>query len=870
MESRLDTAVASLETLIITFRQEPSSGVEWAITSCVILLQHILRLRSNSSQGDETGPAAAYASLLKLCLVDCPTLLADVLACLESNTAPSAWRVLALLLQLPDADKAVYPCFVRTLAQRSAARDSWAALLDQLGKILCATCSAASSSTTGNKQALRGMSLLLTSIWYGCSMLHGRLLHELKGPQAVDLLAAQWAEQLGMTAAGHCLGIMEGASGWDDEAWSKRGMLLRTCGCAFADFLCGDSMPGKDSLQPAFSMLSATSRAGQPSARIPGRQAVAAVITAVVLAQHALRLAGRIPLSHWAEDHNGADSDGVVADCLVQPWDMCRTAAVVASRWLEQQLPARPGGPAPVVLVSLLEVGAAPGVFKSMLSLMATQRKVVRKWAVALAVDPVAWRGQHPTVKLLIIMEKLVIDTSWAALALARRAFEQPRWRSFHRCLESVAAVALWTAHALRPLLAPYEHWAWQQGPQSWPKPFSAHIAGLLMHALGQCRPAKGGAEALLSGTALLLQGPGVLGQGTADLGKDQASWMAWLCDALGIKARVPYPGLLLAAVQGGLLRSLAGWGQQACQHLKKGEAQGIAKLLKVLDVVFVRCCEAVARHILPAEVAHKDHLTHRQLADLRAALTSAWEARSRELTPQMEAAAAWGTHHVVAWSSGGGSNSSSHSSGAGGSRGGAQISGSGGDGAVLPPGAPSSLTLASAAKDLAVAAASLRPAVPGGRRNSPGAARPASQPEFAGCMTGTASPSPSTVNPGGRDQQPGDLAQQQQQQQQQQQGHLQPWTLHGNPAAPHTCPLGQVQTELALGGLLCAHPACPNFSGTTEAALPLQSPSCAMDDWSRHRAACNAFRSLRRGQASVQPAWNLMRQQHEGREHRL
>ena len=56
-----------------------------------------------------------------------------------------------------------------------------------------------------------------------------------------------------------------------------------------------------------------------------------------------------------------------------------------------------------------------------------------------------------------------------------------------------------------------------------------------------------------------------------------------------------------------------------------------------------------------------------------------------------------------------------------------------------------------------------------------------------------------------------------QQQEEQQQLG-----SVPGNPA-PSCCPLGQVKTELATGGLFCAHPACANFEGSSEAALPLQ-----------------------------------------------
>ncbi|GAB4813853.1 hypothetical protein N2152v2_000899 [Parachlorella kessleri] len=261
--------------------------------------------------------------------------------------------------------------------------------------------------------------------------------------------------------------------------------------------------------------------------------------------------------------------------------------------------------------------------------------------------------------------------------------------------------------------------------------------------------------------------------------------------------------------------------------------------------------------------------MTHRQLAGLRTALSAAWEVRSRELVPQMESAAAWGTRYLVVWSSGGGNSSSGQSSsvcgegiGGKGNSSGGEASGSGDGGTVSPPGSPPSLAAHSTAEDAAVAAVSLQPSVTG-QRASPGAASPTVQTGLTGCTADGACLSPTTVAPGGRDQQQGGLAQQQPAE-----GQQQPWFFHESAVSPHVCPLGQVQRELALGGLVCAHAACPNFSGHTEAALPLQSPSCAKDDWSRHRAACNAFRRMRRRQASVQPAWNLRRQQRKGREH--
>ncbi len=131
----------------------------------------------------------------------------------------------------------------------------------------------------------------------------------------------------------------------------------------------------EDILQPAFSMFTATSRAGQPSARIPGRQAVAAVTSAVALAEHGLRLAGRIPLPYWTGAQGVAETCVAAAgpDYQQQPWALCSTVAGVAASWLVQRLPTRPGGPAPVLLISLLEGGAVPGCFKSLLGLLATQ-----------------------------------------------------------------------------------------------------------------------------------------------------------------------------------------------------------------------------------------------------------------------------------------------------------------------------------------------------------------------------------------------------------------------------------------------------------------------------------------------------------------
>ena len=130
---------------------------------------------------------------------------------------------------------------------------------------------------------------------------------------------------------------------------------------------------GQDTLLPAFSMFAATGRTGQASAaRIPGRQAVAAVTSAAALAEHALRLAGRIPLPYWTEDRCMTDSCDGIADYPLQPWTLCSTAAAVAGRWLVQRLPARPGGPAPVMLISLLDAGAVLPFFKALLGLLAT------------------------------------------------------------------------------------------------------------------------------------------------------------------------------------------------------------------------------------------------------------------------------------------------------------------------------------------------------------------------------------------------------------------------------------------------------------------------------------------------------------------
>ena len=55
------------------------------------------------------------------------------------------------------------------------------------------------------------------------------------------------------------------------------------------------------------------------------------------------------------------------------------------------------------------------------------------------------------------------------------------------------------------------------------------------------------------------------------------------------------------------------------------------------------------------------------------------------------------------------------------------------------------------------------------------------------------------------------------------QQQQMAPSVRHSPAAPPDSCPLGQLQCELAVGGIHCAHPACSNFEGASEAALPLQ-----------------------------------------------
>ena len=60
--------------------------------------------------------------------------------------------------------------------------------------------------------------------------------------------------------------------------------------------------------------------------------------------------------------------------------------------------------------------------------------------------------------------------------------------------------------------------------------------------------------------------------KGAAELLEDQVTWMGRFCSAMAFEPDRQAPGLLLAAVRGGLLRSLAAWAQQACQQIKKGQ----------------------------------------------------------------------------------------------------------------------------------------------------------------------------------------------------------------------------------------------------------------------------------------------------------
>ncbi|GAB4813851.1 hypothetical protein N2152v2_000897 [Parachlorella kessleri] len=832
IESRLDVAVASLKTLLLAFQREPNTAVDWAITSCVILLQYILQLPKKCPQKAtchqallsvmgvanrllevaiaRTGGIGTTVSLWGIFAKDagCLILLAkfllaeaakqDANVCLVSLAVPRAWQLLGLLLLLPDADKAVHPCFVKALSEHHAARDSWTSFLQHLARVLRAACGGVYSVATVMFQpALRELSLALMSILNGCSRLQSRLLHELKGPHAADALSAQWAEQLSLDTAGQCLGIIEGVAGWEGEAWRDRGMLLRSCGGILPAFLTGSFEQREDIIQPAFSKFAAASHITQPSSRISGRQAVAAVTSAVALAEHALRLAGRIPLSYWTGAQGVAETCAAAAgpEYQPQPWTLCSNVAAVAGRWLMQRLPARPGGPAPVLLISLLEGGAVPGCFKSLLGLMATQRKLVRKWSAAFSSKLDAWEEHPPALQFLLVMERLVHDVTVAALGLAHRLPDKPQGSfTSHRHVESVAAVALGSALTVKHLLAPYEHWAWQQGSRAWPKSYCAQLPAHLLPALSQ-GSSNGSLHATLLATAPLLLGPGKAAQGAADVSEDQVfSWMAGFCKAVGLDLHDQPPGLLISAVQGGLLRSLAGWAQQACQRLTKGEAEATADLLKMLDFLFSRCCQELDEHVgwhgycrcntqlqdtyNLRQPAHMDSMTQRQLAGLRASLTAAWQTRSIKLLPHMEAAAAWGTRYLMVWSNGGNYGTSVQSSSARGDRtigsscdgrggGAAQTSRSQDDGTVLPPGSPLCLTPTGDTEDVAVAAASLQTLMTG-RRDSPGIASPTSQPGPAKCMAGGASSlSPTVVTPSGRELQPGSRKQQQQQQQQ-------------------------------------------------------------------------------------------------------
>ena len=51
---------------------------------------------------------------------------------------------------------------------------------------------------------------------------------------------------------------------------------------------------------------------------------------------------------------------------------------------------------------------------------------------------------------------------------------------------------------------------------------------------------------------------------------RELAIWVRLLVRTL--EAESDPPGLLLAVVLGGLMRSLASWAAQACQHLTKGQ----------------------------------------------------------------------------------------------------------------------------------------------------------------------------------------------------------------------------------------------------------------------------------------------------------
>ncbi len=201
----------------------------------------------------------------------------------------------------------------------------------------------------------------LLTRWSDYSILHAAILKRLDVSEGkpCDPPAAQRIESAGLVAAQRSLDMVAAAAGWGEALRKQQDSVLGSATAAFVSFA--------SQQMPAFAVAASRSP-GAP--RIPGRQALAAVVAVVGLAEHSLRVfAGQrrvLATALGLAGTPGFPEREVSLDIYAHVSWMCQ-------KWVGQTLPQRPGGPPPARLVSLLEESAVQPTFRALLSVLATQ-----------------------------------------------------------------------------------------------------------------------------------------------------------------------------------------------------------------------------------------------------------------------------------------------------------------------------------------------------------------------------------------------------------------------------------------------------------------------------------------------------------------
>ncbi|GAB4813854.1 hypothetical protein N2152v2_000900 [Parachlorella kessleri] len=649
----IDGSVYLLQELVQAFQERPSLEMELAVIQHTLLLKLVLDAQEVSLFQTSCPLSPTFSHLPRLSLVELPAALAAALSNRQAAASegyvpskPQLYLNNALWLAVALFHRALHTgCFLGAVEMAGQVAGCYSAVS---GGVLKSILTAGDTSDV--LKPLLGASRMVL------------LLADKQDAKAEvwDTLAAQpnLPQQLLFFI------LLGAAAPHQGSAWT---LLMRPDSGAMAYALFEVPSSATAAPLPRTSSLEATaiSRSSPPSSRIPGRQAVAAVMTAVAICEQGLRLAARHPLSYWCDDADiGKAGSGKEPE---QPWTLCYALAVVAARWLGQRLPARPCGQEPAFLISLAEEGAVLGTFKSLLGLLATQRKVLFKWAAVLAAvpnDPGSDQSQRPAHFLLEGMEAVTLEAAGGALTLEPRlAGQQLVGLTGKRCIESVATVALTTTLVLHQSLEAYERWAWHHLPMARHLTLRAQLAITILRALARRQDAR--THAAVAAAGILLSKARGMDMRDAMDSPRRDMWVEFIStlSKAGTGQQEPWY-LLLAALQGGLVGSLAAWAQQACLEGLEPDDE----VLSTVGTVFATTCKELGRYgASPGFVSLNKQLTEgfeeaerrttmkaskeRQLsADPGTYLADLWLARRKRLLPAMETVAARASQYVVTW----------------------------------------------------------------------------------------------------------------------------------------------------------------------------------------------------------------------------